>query len=113
MQWPRFLMARCSSPEVPILPVRSRAPTSLVPPEYTVRAAPPHDHARVRVSRQPCLPDGAILLAGGFDGKSDLDTAEIFDPGTGRFTVVAGTMTAARSGHVAILLPDNNQVLIA
>ena len=39
-------------------------------------------------------------------------SAEIFDPATGSF-FATGAMQTARSGHVAVLLPNNNQVLIA
>jgi len=35
------------------------------------------------------LPDGRVLIAGGFDGKADLDTAELCDPATGTFSLSA------------------------
>lgn len=66
------------------------------------------------------LPDGKVLIAGGCrnaDGSTSicndyLNTAEIFDPETNQFTATAGTMTTARHGHSATLLPDG-KVLIA
>jgi hypothetical protein len=32
------------------------------------------------------LPDGRVLIAGGYDGKADLATAELYDPKTGTFS---------------------------
>jgi len=57
------------------------------------------------------LQDGKLLIAGGSDGSIDLASAEIYDVSTGVSTP-AGSMTTARKGHMAYLLPDNNQVLL-
>lgn len=58
------------------------------------------------------LPDGKVLVAGGFVGNGGgLSSAEVFDPATKTFAS-AGNMTAARSGHTATLLP-NGKVLIS
>ena len=58
------------------------------------------------------LPDGKVLVAGGFTGgENSLASAEVFDPGTSTFTF-AGNMNASRAGHTATLLP-NGKVLIA
>jgi hypothetical protein len=32
------------------------------------------------------LPDGRVLAAGGYDGKADLATAELYDPKSGTFS---------------------------
>ncbi len=56
--------------------------------------------------------DGHVLVVGGSDGTSDLATAEIFDPASQSFFATGGLQTP-RSGHTAVLLPNNNQVLIA
>jgi Kelch motif len=56
--------------------------------------------------------DGHVLVVGGNDGTDDLSSAEIFDSATGAF-FTTGAMQIARSGHVAVLLPNNNQVLFA
>jgi N-acetylneuraminic acid mutarotase len=56
------------------------------------------------------LPGGKVLIAGGFNGNY-LDSAEIYDPKTGKFTA-AGKMTLPRSEHVAVLL-GNGKVLLA
>lgn len=58
------------------------------------------------------LPDGKVLVAGGFAGdENSLASAEVFDPATNTF-VAAGNMNATRAGHTATLLP-NGKVLIA
>lgn len=61
------------------------------------------------------LPGGKVLIAGGGNGVSTttsqpIQSAELFDPATGLFTVV-GNMLDRRSAHSAILL-DDGTVLI-
>lgn len=58
------------------------------------------------------LPNGKVLVAGGFTGGGNrLASAEAFDPTTSTFSA-AGTMRVTRAGHTATLLP-NGKVLIA
>ena len=65
------------------------------------------------------LPDGKVLVAGGCTNAESgevicnkyLDTAEIWDPSTDKFTVT-GAMVSPRRNHTATLLP-NGKVLIA
>ena len=60
------------------------------------------------------LPDGRVLIAGGFreEGTSEvaIASAEIFDPSTNRF-INTNNMKEPRDGHTATLLP-NGQVLL-
>src|SRR5467141_1538650 len=67
------------------------------------------------------LLDGRVLVVGGNnivtnpDGSTttvDLASAEIFDPAAGTFTTSASALATARAGHLAFLLPHNNNVLI-
>jgi len=61
------------------------------------------------------LPDGRVLVAGGFreEGTAEIaiSSAEIFDPKTNTFTAISD-LNAPRNGHTATLL-QNGQVLIA
>ncbi len=66
------------------------------------------------------LPDGRVLVAGGFGGSSVgsganaqpvLNTAEIYDPATGQWTRT-GDLNVRRALHTAELLP-NGRVLVA
>jgi len=61
------------------------------------------------------LADGRVLLAGGATsggGALVSDSAEIWDPATGRFRLLAARLTARRMSHTATLLADG-RVLIA
>jgi hypothetical protein len=60
------------------------------------------------------LADGRVLIAGGFGGpdRTDLATAEIFDPRTDAFTLT-GSMAVARSGAVATRLPDGRVLIVS
>jgi large repetitive protein len=57
------------------------------------------------------LPNGKILIAGGYSGSARLASAELYDPATGTFART-GDMTTPRAGNKAVLLP-NGKVLIA
>ena len=61
------------------------------------------------------LQDGRVLIAGGSNPEANgrpkpTQTAELYDPASGKFTP-AGDMTTPRSGHSAAMLP-NGRVLI-
>src|SRR5262249_24071898 len=57
------------------------------------------------------LPNGEVLVAGGFDGTSFVSSAELYDPAAGTWTAT-GSMGTARESHTATLLP-NGKVLVA
>lgn len=57
------------------------------------------------------LPDGRVLVAGGFVEKGSARGAEVYDPAAGRFLPLPA-MTVTRHSHTATLLP-NGKVLIA
>ncbi|HZT40825.1 MAG TPA: kelch repeat-containing protein [Chthonomonadaceae bacterium] len=60
------------------------------------------------------LPDGRVLITGGYSSKQrkTLATAEIYDPASNTFTLLSSTMSDGRMDHTATLLPDG-RVLIA
>jgi N-acetylneuraminic acid mutarotase len=58
------------------------------------------------------LPSGTVLIAGGVDSLGlEQDSAELFDPQTGRASWLSGRMTAARTGHSASPLASGKVVL--
>ncbi len=58
------------------------------------------------------LHDGRVLVAGGTQGDGVmLARAELYDPGSGRFTAVA-PMRVGRGGHVAVRLLDGRILIV-
>ena len=51
------------------------------------------------------LPDGRVLVAGGFDGQIYLASAEIYDPASGTWSPT-GSLATARDGHTATRLAE-------
>jgi hypothetical protein len=58
------------------------------------------------------LPNGKVLVAGGFNDVGVVSSAELFDPSTNTFTLLTAPMTSLRAEHTATLL-TNGEVLIA
>ncbi len=75
-------------------------------------------HAR-RAHTATLLPDGTVLVAGGTTGGKDdgteagtqLDTAEIYDPLTDTWRVLASHLVTARTFHTAALVPGGAVLL--
>jgi len=57
------------------------------------------------------LPDGRVLVIGGYDGVSTVSEAEIWDPATSSFSP-AGSLESGRVDHVATLLPDGRVLIV-
>ena len=57
------------------------------------------------------LPNGKVLVAGGYNGSGYLTSAELYDPASGSWTAT-GSLNTARGNHTATLLP-NGKVLVA
>src|SRR5262249_24172696 len=57
------------------------------------------------------LPDGNVLVAGGWDDFIRLATAELYDPGSSNWSITA-SLIDGRSAHTATLL-SNGYVLVA
>jgi serine/threonine protein kinase/N-acetylneuraminic acid mutarotase len=93
----------------PTAQVAASPPAASKPSAQSVPLAPPLAHPR-NLHTATQLSDGRILVAGGRDGTTALDTAEIYDPAANVWSPT-GTMTSARYRHTATLLPDG-QVLV-
>src|SRR5229473_4959028 len=51
------------------------------------------------------LPNGQVLIAGGMERNGVFySSAELYDPGSGKFNLTKGNMTTQRVGHIAVLL---------
>ena len=106
-----------SGPNVsPVTPVPAATAEILSPGTGTVRAAGQMSIARADHTAT-LLPNGKILIAGGYTPSASLppysaatSAAELYDPTSGTSSP-AGRMSVARVGHVAMLLP-NGEVLI-
>ena len=57
------------------------------------------------------LPNGQVLVAGGYGDSGYLTNAEVYNPASGTW-MVTGSLNTARSRHTATLLP-NGKVLVA
>lgn len=58
------------------------------------------------------LSNGFVLIAGGRNNGVDDTTAELYNPATGLFESVNGSMTVARTNHAAALLGDGRVAVI-
>ncbi|HYH97926.1 kelch repeat-containing protein [Hyalangium sp.] len=67
-------------------------------------ASPRYEHTAT------LLPNGKVLVVGGYTSSTALATAELYDPATGTWSAT-GTMAASRHAHTATLLP-NGKVLV-
>lgn len=76
-------------------------------PSGAARWTPRSGHASV------ALPDGSIVLVGGYDGSSYLDDIWHSNDGGSSWRMVAGQSPfPARSGHSMVAMPDNSIVLM-
>lgn len=57
------------------------------------------------------LPDGRVLVAGGWDGSAPTATAEVYDPRADAWTRV-GDMTTARASGIAVTLADGRVLMV-
>ena len=58
------------------------------------------------------LPNGKVLIVGGFDNTSWLASAELYDPSTGTFASTGSMNLAPQQGHTATLLPSGRVLVV-
>lgn len=71
-------------------------------PMFTARA----NHSATR------LPDGKVLLVGGYSVEGSPPLAEIFDPATETFAALATPGLASRAAHAAVALPGGDVLIL-
>jgi hypothetical protein len=87
------------------------------PKTGTVTSGPALNTPRAAATATTLL-DGTVLIAGGRypegaqGGAAELPSAEIFDPLAGTIMALTPTLSYARAGQLAFLLPHNNNVLL-
>ena len=81
------------------------------PVAHTFTTVGPMNVARVDHT-MTLLPNGTVLIAGGFNAEGVIASAEIFNPADNTFTPVGASMFSQRAEHTATLLP-NGTVLLA
>lgn len=96
-----LFLAECANPQVKPPNAGESGSAVAIQPMTTGRAS----HSAT------LLPDGKVLISGGFNGNDNLSSAELFDPDSRTF-MLAGTMITPRASHSATMLP-NGKVLIA
>ncbi|MDX1414927.1 MAG: kelch repeat-containing protein [Candidatus Promineifilaceae bacterium] len=90
------------------IPIRS---AEIFDPQ-TMNFTPVSDMIEARAGHTATLlPDGRVLIAGGWGEDGRLSTVELFDPPRNQFSAAA-SMSAPRAGMTATLLPDG-RVLFA
>jgi uncharacterized repeat protein (TIGR01451 family) len=57
------------------------------------------------------LPNGTVLVVGGYDGTNSLASAELYDPVNGTWTTT-GSLGIARKGHTATVLPNGTVLVV-
>ena len=80
------------------------------PEDNTVGSAAPLPSPRASHTAVTLL-DGRVLVAGGRFGDSDLASTLLYNPETD-FWDAGAEMSVARSGHAAVLIPNNGGVLL-
>lgn len=92
--------------------VDEAAASVLVAPDGSVEPGP--RLAQPRVSHTASLlPDGRVLLVGGFPGEGlpPVATMELYDPATGGLEP-AGSLRTARADHTSTVLPDGRVLVV-
>jgi hypothetical protein len=87
------------------------ASSDIFDPSTGVSAGPALAVGRSKASATTQL-DGKVAVIGGSNGSADLNSIEIFDPVAGNFSSASASLATPRSGHLAFLLPKNNEILV-
>ena len=80
------------------------------PASRTFRAASPMSIPRASHAAT-LLPDGRVLVCGGWNGERAVSSAETYDPATGAWTPV-GDMAEARASLIAVPLLDGRVLIV-
>jgi Galactose oxidase, central domain/Kelch motif len=78
----------------------------------TFAASTPSMNSARDLATATLLPNGNVLIAGGYNGTSVVSSTDLYDPATDTFAATTPVMNVARDSATATLLP-NGEVLIA
>jgi Bacterial Ig-like domain (group 3)/Galactose oxidase, central domain/Immunoglobulin I-set domain len=81
------------------------------PATNAVTPGPAMTVARMNFTATTAL-DGSVVAIGGTDGQNDLASIDVLAAGAGAFALSGASLTTARQGHQAFLLPHNGNILV-
>src|SRR5437762_585104 len=85
---------------------------TISPKHMNLARVPPSEADTARdLHTATVLPNGTVLVVGGYDGTNSLASAELYDPAAGTWSAT-GSFRIARYYHTATLLPNGTVLVV-